>query len=907
MRNDHGKRCQLQQQWLVEGNDLRTRQRRGGRTALKGFDFQAAHAVNLISQLLVFERGLVQVRYEGAQDIDLMFGDGRQVFMQLKDSPQDKYSITSLRKILHGFMKDAIDACGNPADLNRLSQLKLEFVLVVTGTISGIDPLRILNGTSTASTSQKVADKFGYDRNPIAKADVPRVAQYVLEHIDVRLVPTASAQRDQTLAAMGRLAVFGVASAGIESTINNIRHLLTPPREYAAADVYACMNGLSDTHPVTGRNGIVVLPGLNRQPDLALAQREFRETGRTSWASIYHQLDAARDITSSLQNSIDHSGDSAMLVLLLGPSGSGKSAVIRRLAWNMHVSGTALVFEVIDSEKISESTWDDALRIASMAAKPAVFVVDDLGNHPGILEHLARNPSASVKVLASNQQPCVPASFSLPVHQQSMPFISTQELTQLANGLNRKPPSDAEASRLITLFDGRDIFSISPALQGMSRHSLAQDILSRTARLNSAFSTLFLGICACGVYDQSVPRSVLLSAHPVPSDWATAIQEHLLFEVGEDRVRAVHAALADTILTEARMEPALQKVIFLPLIDAQSASERRFGLGLLQDIVRSGHSRLIVGVTSLQPFAEAVLQCGDYLDLDRCANIFESLIQAGATRLKATRERLLQAKQADRVRTGYDAILFMRENDQPSAIFEVLSGLFSNHETSHGRTAFMRWITDQGRAHPQWHMQTIEQQFEWVQAHGFPSPETLSLINCMTQGNPDLTDENRIRLVGIVGTILEKGVFIDNRSWKVIRAVVGRIIEAVHTRLRDDMLLEAALNALEANVDLRRLSGTADILRGLKKAGRGTRSASTRMRILRMLRECLNDAEPHALIQVARAILGLLSPHQREFVSAWGKRFNASTQHDAIVIARQFAQALDAGPLIQVRQPVATA
>lgn len=804
-------------------------------------------------------------------------------------------------------MKDAIDACGNPANLSRLSQLKLEFVLVITGTITGADPLKILNGTYTASTSRKIAVKFNYDRNPIVTADVPQVAQYVLKHLDVRLVPAASAQRDQTLAAIGRLALFGVASTSIENTISNIRHLLTPPREYAAADVYACMDGLPDTHPLTGRNGIVVLPGLNRQPPIAIAEREFRETGRTSWTSIYHELDAERDITSGLQNAVEQSGDSAMLVLLLGPSGSGKSAIIRRLAWNMHVSGTALIFEVIDSEKISESTWDDALRIASMAAKPAVFVVDDLGNHPRILEHLARNPSARVKVLASNQQPCVPNSFSLSVHQQSMLPISQRELAQLAKRLDKEPPGVAETNRLTTLFDSRDIFSISLALRGTSRAFLARNILQSTAHLDPTFRKLFLGICACGVHDQSVPKSVLLRAHPVSPDWATAIKIRLIFEVGEDRVRAAHAALAGSILAETKMEPALQKLIFLPSIDAQSASERRFGLGLLQDVVRSGRSTLIMGEASLRPFAESVIHYGDYLDLERCANIFESLIHAGAFSLTGTRDRLLQTKHADRVRTGHDAILFMRQSDTPSTIFGTLYRLFSNHGTSHGRRAFMRWITDHGRAHPEWHIQTIEQQFEWVQTHSFPSPETLSLINCVTHGNPDLTDANRIRLVEITKTILEKGIFIENRNRETVLTLVGRIIESIHTRLKDDSLLEAVLNALEAHVDLRQVSGTSDIVRGLKKAGCSTRSASTRMRTLKILRGCLNDAEPHGLMWVVRAILSLLSPQQREFVSAWGRRFNASTLHTANGIALQFAQALDAGPLLQLGQAVTTA
>lgn len=883
----------MQKQWLVTGDDLRTRQRRGGRVALKGFDFQAAYAVNLISQLLIFEHGLVQVRYEGAQDIDLMFGDGRQVFMQIKDTPQDKYSIKSIREILHGFMKDTIDACGNPADLHRLSQLKLEFVLVTTGTISGPDAVKILNHTYTTSISKLIVKKFSYDRNPVTPSDAQRVAEYVLQQLDMRLVPAESARRDQTLAAMGRLAVFGVVSAGIENTINNIKRLLTPPGEYTAADIYPQMHSLPDNHPVTGRNGIVVLPGINKQPDLALARKEFRETGRTSWASIYHELDTERDVTSNLQQSIDRSADSAALVLLIGPSASGKSTVIKRLAWNLHVSGKALVFEVIDSEKISESTWDDALRIASMAGKPAVFVVDDLENHPAIFAHLARNPSASVKVLASNQRACIPRSFSLLVIEERMLPISRPELTKLAGQLNKTPPGNSEASRLIRFLDSHDIFSISLALQGTTRQSVAQSFLSKISQANPQISTLLLSICACGMRDQSVPKSILFRAHAQQSDWLVAIQERLLFNVGEDRVRSVHASLAKSILKEAHIEPVVQKLEFLKLIDPQIASERRFGLGLLQDVVRSAQSRLIIHATSLPQFGEAVIKYGDYLDLDRCAKAFTKLIQDGAISLVNKRDFLLQAKRSDRVRTGHDAVLFMRESPKSCETFKVLNQLFTNNETAHGRNTYMRWITEQGRAHPKWHMQAIEQQFEWGKVHGFPHPETLSLVNCMTHGNPDLTKSDQARLIIIARTILEQGVFIEGRKGTAISLIFNKITECIYTRLKDSALFEGLLDGLETRVDLKLASNDIELRRGLKKAAQATDSVSIRIRTLKILRQFLNIAEPVALIPIARAMLSLLPSDSGEFVSKWGKEFNASTQSDYRVITRQFTEAFD--------------
>lgn len=100
----------LPENWLVHGPALETRRRRSGADAQRGFDYQRAFAVWKIAQLLDDANGIAGVRYEGAQDVDLLMADGRVVFVQLKDTPKETYPASQIAPILTGFVLDLLDS-----------------------------------------------------------------------------------------------------------------------------------------------------------------------------------------------------------------------------------------------------------------------------------------------------------------------------------------------------------------------------------------------------------------------------------------------------------------------------------------------------------------------------------------------------------------------------------------------------------------------------------------------------------------------------------------------------------------------------------------------------------------------------------------------------------------------------
>jgi hypothetical protein len=102
--------ARVPENWLVQGAALETRRRRTGADVQRGFEYQRAFAVWKIAELLDDTKGIVGVRYEGAQDVDLLLADGRVIFVQLKDTPDDIYPASQIAPILIGFALDLLDS-----------------------------------------------------------------------------------------------------------------------------------------------------------------------------------------------------------------------------------------------------------------------------------------------------------------------------------------------------------------------------------------------------------------------------------------------------------------------------------------------------------------------------------------------------------------------------------------------------------------------------------------------------------------------------------------------------------------------------------------------------------------------------------------------------------------------------
>lgn len=108
--------------WSIPTSQLTGPRKLGGRVSRRGFAFQDAYACLQLSYLLDSTQGLVAIRPEGAQDVDLLYSDGCEEYVQLKHEPDEHYTLVALRTILQAFALDLLEA-GRPTTLT--------FVLVV--------------------------------------------------------------------------------------------------------------------------------------------------------------------------------------------------------------------------------------------------------------------------------------------------------------------------------------------------------------------------------------------------------------------------------------------------------------------------------------------------------------------------------------------------------------------------------------------------------------------------------------------------------------------------------------------------------------------------------------------------------------------------------------------------------
>ncbi len=879
------------QSWVVDGKSLRTRARQGGRVALKGFEYQASHAVHFVARLLLCDDGLVQVRYEGAQDIDTMYGDGRQVFIQYKDTPAKEYDFEGIRDILHGFMRDAIDACGEPPDASLLENLKLKFLLVSSGVVTGTEMLRLIRGSYSERLAKQLVKDFTYPENPVSLAkDRLSFAKYVVRNTSVRISPQLEGQQhEQEVLAFARLAMFGVPPAHIPASLDGLRGLLTPPRNLFAGDVALSLKGLPNFHPASGRSPISLLPSENTFHPVADVDREFRDSGRVSWAAIHYDLDTLRDRCRDIQDALTSMGRKAAVVLVTGASASGKSTVIRRVAWDIHRAGKALVFEVVDPQNLNLDAWGEVVRLGELAAKPTIVVCDEIYADSGVLDQVRCHPQGRVIVLASaKDEQVIPSPFPVHVSPYRLDAVSVHEFNRLVDemGLQARPTNTTQFSNFMR---AGQMFALSLALRGSSLDNIADRMLVRVGQLGSEVRLAFLCLCACGVHDQGVPRRLLLRRFDIAEQLASAKAEGLMFEEVGDRIRSGHATLAATILSRSGADIVDLKMQLLKQVDIANSRERRFGLGLLKNGLNEQATALTSFESQVASFLEALAKVGDYLDLARGVEVLDVLIGAGATELRGTRAALLAAMRPDRVRTGHDAVRFMSHADDYLIAFPVVARVFAQTDISFGRNAFMRWVTDKGLGHVAQHREAVAINLHWLRSTGFPPSETTTLVKCICHANPALPADAQADFADVLEIVLSATPLPppNSATWELLYA----IFEAISQRIRNATLVSNILDRLSRHFDVEQLAAHPEMLRHLAIVVRLAGDNASRTKVFGLLLSALPGVAATDMFKVYLAILRLVPQADKPAVVAWHRRLRNVDSAHAVVEAGEFVKA----------------
>lgn len=883
-----------QQSWVVDGTFLHTRARQGGLVALKGFEYQESHALHFITQLLFCEDGLVQVRYEGAQDIDTMYGNGQQVFIQYKDTPEKEYDFEGVRDILHGFMRDAIDACGCPPDVKRLENMQLKFLLVSSGVITGTEMLRLIRGSYNRILATELIKKFNYLHNPVTKSkDALKFAEYVVRNTSVRLSPQLKGQRhEQESLAFAKLAMFGVPLAHIQTSMDSLRGLLTPPRNLFAGDAALALVGLPDSHPASGRSPISCLPSENTFHDIPSVEREFRDSGRVSWAAIHHGLDAQRDCSKDIYSALITMGRKAAVVLVTGNSASGKSTVVRRIGWDLYRSGKVLVFELVESQSLSPEAWSEVVRMGEITCKPVIIVCDEVDAESAILEQVRLQPQAKVILLASaRHENVIPRHFPVHVSPYKLNAVSEEEFNQLADEVGITG-NKVSATKFSNLMRAGDIFTLSLALRGSSLDIIAERTLERVKQLIPDLYSAFLCLCACGVRDQGVPRRLLLRMTEKTEQWALAQDEGLIFAEVGDRLRSGHATLASAILRRAGAHVVDLKMQLLQQVDIANARERRFGLGLLNNGLNEQVTELTSFSAQLTSFAEALANEGDYLDLARGLEVLKVLIKSGIIQLAGAQVKLLAAMGPDRVRTGHDAVSFISHAEEYTIAFPVVARVFAQPGISFGRNTFMRWVIDKGAGHIAHQREAVAINLRWLRTTGFPPSETTKLVDCIGHGNTSLPTDTQSEFSEILMDILN-AMPLPPPSTAALELLYA-VCEAIEYRIRDEILISRLLDRLERHFDASQLATNLKLLGHLACAARLACGEAGKNRVFRFLVSSLPEVPAKWMFKVYLVLLQLLPKADKPTILAWKNRLKNVDQTQSSTMVEEYMKALPA-------------
>lgn len=713
--------------WWVEGKDLEDRPRMGGAIAINGFEFQKTYALLRLAWLLTCRGGLVEVRYEGAQDVDLRDSKG-QHFVQAKAHDDGGITLSVLYDAIAGFARDVVTARKLKCSDDELPS----FRLVTTGIPVQSEPLelyrKVFLGKHESEIAKRIQPKY---RSGLTDKAVLDCAKAALDRTTFESVPGEHAIEAMREQACWALAEFGVPVESVGASIAKMERLLLPRASLQSSDVVEVLEGLPPGHPGHPQAPCRLLPASSRRLGGDLLRTQFiHGTAPSLWSAAASGLAIQRSAHGTIERDLRQLTSSGGVILIEGAGGTGKSTLARQVAWSLHREGSFVVLDVATPASVDEAAWAAILRLCRVSARPLLLVVDDFWRHGGFVEELDRNVRRNLCVLATSRpgEKTEVELTRLVVATQPTGALHDEELAELAKLLgtesNRPRHSELHAQRLA---QQGQIFALSLVLQSGSLEEFGKRLVA-PLRASPAHLDGFLDLCAAGMHDQTVPLSLLAKRNPHGRFWRESSYEGLTFPHGRnvvDRLRAAHALIAEQVLLACDVDPVDRALALIKSCDPAAADERRFALRLLSSCTKDERTRghclqLAADISSCMASFEL---SSSYSDLHRRAEIL--------TRLNRTGDALTAAAlaNAERIRDSEDVTLALARMDKDGyrRLFHTVFSFYERNATSRGRRRFLiatrRFGTDTQM------LSVVEQTSIWLRRNHFPSNETQQLFD----------------------------------------------------------------------------------------------------------------------------------------------------------------------------------
>lgn len=268
--------------WWVDGKDLEDRPRMGGVIAINGFEFQKAYALLRLAWLPTCRRGLVEVRYEGAQDVDFRDSSG-QHFVQAKAHDDGGLTLAVLYDAIAGFARDVITA----RKLNCSDDALPYFRLVTTGMPVQPEPLELYRKVFLSKHESEIAKRIKPTyRNGLTDEAVLNCVKAALNRTTFEAMPGDHAIESMREQACWALAEFGVPVESVRASIAKMEQMLLPRASLQLNDVVEALEGLPPGHPGHPQAPCRLLPASSRLLGGDLLRTQFiRGTAPSLWSA----------------------------------------------------------------------------------------------------------------------------------------------------------------------------------------------------------------------------------------------------------------------------------------------------------------------------------------------------------------------------------------------------------------------------------------------------------------------------------------------------------------------------------------------------------------------------------------------------------------------------------------------
>jgi len=608
--------------WAIPTNDLTSPRRTGGRTSIRGYAFQDAYACLQLACLLDPSRDLVAVRYEGAQDIDLRYADGREQYVQLKNEPDARYTLNKLAAVLQGFAIDLLDA-GKPSTLT--------FIFVARSNSLDAATARLRDGNPTANDVDELTALFrSASASPLLSAlsdtQLRALIEQLLRQIEFQFGVGGEIEGRNSFAAETyvRLAENGVAGADLAAAFSALKAALIPQRELTGSDVQEILKRFLGNLAIDVFEGRaqVLVDELLANPAGKKRIQQYYAGAPLDWDILAAHGDIPRDQQEELIEKLRQPADGLRLVCLVAEPGAGKSTLAWRAAVELHLRHGALVIRLRDRDE--PDCWYQLEGFYQRVNQPFYVLADDLFRSPDVVSALCEvNPSLPITVLATSRR----NEFRQPHFKGEL--VRTDLL----------PPSKEEKERLLerlgksrqeltveqqTRLDSTDQFLVlmMELTAGKELQEIVRDSVERLKAQDESAWRAYEYLCFVYKHSISIRESLLERLdeqgrfHKLPGRETT---QGLIYYDDEQKgsIRLGHPVIADTACSfySVRRAPfaVLQEIAWA--VDQSDWFERRFFAHLLRVQSRTESSVIQSALPQIEPIIEKLRQSASISEL----------------------------------------------------------------------------------------------------------------------------------------------------------------------------------------------------------------------------------------------------------------------------------------------------